>query len=97
MPVTYRVSQKKLPFVVSQNLWDILNCFGAKKVTKIEVCREKKTAWNGPRINCSCFVLVVGNKFREAKNNFQIWHAQGNRDNNFFLLSQKQFQITHLF
>ena len=38
------------------------------------MCR-KKQLWNGPEINCSCLVLVVGNKFREEKNNFQIWHA----------------------
>ena len=51
------MSNQMLLKFVGQNLWYISNCFGAKKVTKIEVCREKH------RKNCECcpghYLIVV--------------------------------------
>ena len=43
-----------------KNMWDILNCFGAKKGNQNWCVPKKKQLWNGPGINSSCLVLVVG-------------------------------------
>ena len=51
-------------------MWDILNCFGAKKVTKIDVC-QKKTAlkWTWDQLfllSLGCWLLVTNSEKKKT-------------------------------